>query len=89
MLREKWFKDTPEEAMRISMDSLLPAFSDSGVFTKEGLLKVKHIYETAGEKIDLNFQRRWLLDQCICPAMTCIMVGNSRVQDERKTGKDA
>jgi len=55
MLSEKWFKDTPEEAMRISMDSLLPAFSDSGVFTEEGLLKVKHVYETAGENINLNF----------------------------------
>ena len=55
ILSEKWFKDTPEEAMRISMDSLLPAFSDSGVLTKEGLLKVKHVYETAGEKINLDF----------------------------------
>ena len=55
MLGATWFKDTPAEAMRISMDRLLPAISSTGLFTKEGLLKVKRVYENVGEKMDINF----------------------------------
>jgi len=55
MMGATWFKDTSADAMRISMDRLLPAISSNGVFTKEGLLKVKRIYENVGEKMDINF----------------------------------
>jgi ABC-type nitrate/sulfonate/bicarbonate transport system substrate-binding protein len=56
MLRTTWFKDTPEESLAIAFDRLLPALSDTGVFTEEGLLKVQRVYVSVGEKIDLDFK---------------------------------
>jgi NitT/TauT family transport system substrate-binding protein len=55
MLRTNWFKDTSEEALEISFDRLLPALSDTGKFTEEGLRKVQNVYLNVGEKIDLDF----------------------------------
>jgi len=56
MMRAKWFKDTPADALNISFDRLLPAMSDSGVFSEEGLRKVQRVYLNVGEKIDLDFR---------------------------------
>jgi ABC-type nitrate/sulfonate/bicarbonate transport system substrate-binding protein len=55
MMRAKWFKDTPEDALTVSFDRLLPAMSDSGAFSEEGLRKVQRVYVNVGEKIDLDF----------------------------------
>ena len=56
LMRAKWFKDTSEEALEISFDRLLPALSETGTFSEEGLLKVQRVYLTVGEKIDLDFR---------------------------------
>jgi NitT/TauT family transport system substrate-binding protein len=55
MMRAKWFKDTSEEALKISFDRLLPAMSDTGTFSEEGLRKVQRVYLNVGEKIGLDF----------------------------------
>jgi NitT/TauT family transport system substrate-binding protein len=56
LMHTKWFKDSSEEALEISFDRLLPALSDTGTFSEEGLLKVQRVYLTVGEKIDLDFR---------------------------------
>ena len=56
LMHTKWFKDSSEEALELSFDSLLPALSDTGTFSEEGLLKVQRVYLTVGEKIDLDFR---------------------------------
>jgi NitT/TauT family transport system substrate-binding protein len=56
MLHSKWFKDTPEQALAISLDRLLPGLSKTGEFSEAGLRKVQRVYQTAGEKIDLDFR---------------------------------
>lgn len=56
MMKAKWFKNTPEDALKVSFDGLLPAISDTGVFSEEGLRKVQRVYQNVGEKIDLDFR---------------------------------
>ena len=56
MLHGKWFKDTPDEALTISLDRLLPGLSDTGEFSEAGLRKVQRVYQTAGENINLDFR---------------------------------
>ena len=56
LLHAKWFKDTTDDALAISLDRLLPGLSDSGEFSEAGLRKVQRVYQTAGEDIDLDFR---------------------------------
>ena len=60
-LQQNWFKDTPLETLRTSYDALLPAMSQTGAFTQEGLEKFVHVYRTVGEhtNIDLREGKFW------------------------------
>jgi ABC-type nitrate/sulfonate/bicarbonate transport system substrate-binding protein len=54
LLGAKWFKSTSPEALKASLDGLLPAMSATGIFTKEGLEKVTKVYKTVGEDVDID-----------------------------------
>ena len=56
LLHGNWFKDTPEDALQLSLDRLLPALSDTGEFSEDGLRKVQSVYRNVGEKMDLDFR---------------------------------
>lgn len=55
LLHAKWFKDTAPDSLALSLDALLPALSDTGQFSQEGLEKVARVYSSVGEKMDLDF----------------------------------
>ncbi len=54
ILGEKWFKSTSPAALKLSFDKLLPAISPTGTFTEQELAKVERVYQTVGEKVDLD-----------------------------------
>jgi NitT/TauT family transport system substrate-binding protein len=56
LMHEKWFRDTPEAALQLSFDSLLPAFSSTGVFSEESLKKVANAYRAVGENMNVDFR---------------------------------
>lgn len=56
LMHENWFKNTPEPALQLSFDSLLPAFSSTGRFSEDGLKKVANAYRTVGENMDIDFR---------------------------------
>lgn len=56
LLRAKWFKNTPPDSLATAMNAQLPALSDDGRFSEDGLRKVAQDYNQIGEKLDLNFQ---------------------------------
>ena len=56
LLGEKWFKSTSPAALKLSFEKLLPAISATGKFTEQDLAKVQKVYQTVGEKVDLNLK---------------------------------
>lgn len=55
LLHAKWFKDTPPNSLALSLNSLMPAFSETGRFSEESLEKVARVYRTVGENMDIDF----------------------------------